>query len=346
VATMTTLGMSPEVLKDLWSVLILVVGTLLLWAALSRAARRTRRHYEDLMRQAAQQSAEPGGADIGALDVAQKRLTVLRLVVNSARYALAIVFVLALLSQLNVQVTGLLLPAGFLGAALGVGAQNVVRDVLSGVFLLFEGQFAVGDVVAINGIAGTVEEVGLRVTKLRDDAGQLHFVPNGAITTVARYPRRSTGLLVRVPLLKTERQDEIESVVIAASRQFASLIDRSASVPVLAEGAFDDEPPTEEEHLVMEAAAEPNPASEPAADASRDEGIVTGEADVEGPVAPTPLPEAKPVGYLLWRWTVHPSRAVLWREKFPSHLAAALRRAELDQVAGGDVEVFAAPTAP
>ena len=104
-----------------------------------------------------------------------RRLMTLRTVIKSfVRYMVYFVGGIMVLGELGVNTSGLVAGAGIAGVALGFGAQNLVRDVLTGFFILFEDQFAVGDYVAISGVSGVVEEIGLRVTKVRDFAGQLH----------------------------------------------------------------------------------------------------------------------------------------------------------------------------
>lgn len=185
----------------LLSVLAIIVGTLILWAFIKRAAYRARRRFDSVTEQSSLDSKT-------ALAAAQ-RLTALQLVVNSARYLLFGAATLIIFSRLNlVKSDSLLFPAGFLGAALGLGAQNLVRDVVAGVFIVFESQFAVDDWVKINGITGRVEEVGLRVTRLRDESSQIHFFPNGAISTVARFPREAQKLILWVPLAAENRDEK------------------------------------------------------------------------------------------------------------------------------------------
>ncbi len=280
---------------DLAGAAIVLVGALFYWAVLARISQRSKRRFELLL-------ADAENDDIRDWGALQRRLTALRLVINAARYGGALVFALLLLSQFDIRVNSLLLPAGFFGAALGVGAQGVVRDTLSGLFILFEGQFAVGDVVTINGTTGTVEEIGVRVTRLRDDNGQIAYFPNGAITNVARFPTRVVPLFVRVPILRSGRHDEIGIVVQLALEELSAQIDPSAHG--------------------FEAASQPLDLveSEPS------------EADLREDT----------IGYALWRWDVHPTRAQLWRDTIPSQVAAALRRAGLNE-AGSEIEAFRAP---
>jgi len=128
-----------------------------------------------------------------------RRLMTLRTVIKSfVRYMVYFVGGIMVLSELGVNTSGLVAGAGIAGVALGFGAQNLVRDVLTGFFILFEDQFAVGDYVSISGVSGVVEEIGLRVTKVRDFAGQLHVVPNGSINLVTNFRGRAMRVLFDV----------------------------------------------------------------------------------------------------------------------------------------------------
>lgn len=96
-------------------------------------------------------------------------------------YTIAITMIL---SELGVAVGALIAGAGIIGAALGFGAQNLVRDLLSGLFIVLEDQYGVGDKVDLGEASGVVENVGLRVTQLRDSKGTLWYVRNGEILRV------------------------------------------------------------------------------------------------------------------------------------------------------------------
>jgi small conductance mechanosensitive channel len=103
------------------------------------------------------------------------------LLVNLTRWLFAFVVLIVLLAELGIDVRALLVSAGLVGLAIGFGAQTLVRDLISGLFLLFEGLVAVGDVVEIGGHRGTVEAIGLRVTRVRQDDGSMRVVPNGLL---------------------------------------------------------------------------------------------------------------------------------------------------------------------
>ncbi len=107
--------------------------------------------------------------------------TVTELLGNVVRWLFGLAVLLVVLSEIGIDVRGLLVSAGLVGLAVGFGAQTLVRDLLAGVFLLFEGVIGVGDLVEVGGRIGTVESVGLRVTRFRLQDGGLRVVPNGQL---------------------------------------------------------------------------------------------------------------------------------------------------------------------
>jgi moderate conductance mechanosensitive channel len=133
--------------------------------------------------------------------------------VRVGRYAAsAVIVVLAAglaLSVLGVSVAPLLATAGVAGIAIGFGAQSLVKDLFSGFFVLLENQIRVGDVVSIAGHSGVVEEVTLRYVRLRDYEGNVHFVPNGEITTVTSLSRGFAHAVIDVGIHYRERVDDI-----------------------------------------------------------------------------------------------------------------------------------------
>lgn len=92
-----------------------------------------------------------------------------------------------ILKEIGFDITPLIAGAGVVGFAIGFGAQTLVRDLISGFFIILENQFAVGDKVSISGITGIVEEVTVRYTKIRGENKELHVIPNGSISQVTNY---------------------------------------------------------------------------------------------------------------------------------------------------------------
>ena len=137
---------------------------------------------------------------------------------------------LIILSQIGVNIGPILAGAGVVGLAVGFGAQHLVRDLVSGCFLLIENQIRVGDVATINNVTGMVEAVTFRTVILRDQAGVVHVFPNGTINTLANATLDWSAAVIDVTLpfrVDTDRVTEIMRRVGAemkAEKEFASVI--------------------------------------------------------------------------------------------------------------------------
>lgn len=118
-----------------------------------------------------------------------------------------------ILSQLGIDLGPLLVAAGIGGIAIGFGAQSLVKDVISGFFILLENQVRVGDVVALAGVSGVVEDVGLRTITLRDFSGNVQIVPNGTIATVTNMTMGYSRYVFDVGVSYREDVDEVIAVL-------------------------------------------------------------------------------------------------------------------------------------
>lgn len=120
---------------------------------------------------------------------------------------------LTILPLLGVDIAPLLASAGVIGVALGFGAQTLVKDYLSGIFLIIEDQIGVGDVVDLGPAVGTVEEVALRYTRLRDLSGVVWYVRNGEILRVANRSQGWTLAIVDIPVDYNSNLDEVRALI-------------------------------------------------------------------------------------------------------------------------------------
>ncbi|MBU7318826.1 mechanosensitive ion channel family protein [Paenibacillus oleatilyticus] len=118
---------------------------------------------------------------------ARRSKTVGKLVGNIITYVVNFIMILMILSQFQVNLGPVLAGAGVVGLAIGFGAQSLVKDVITGFFIIFEDQFAVGDVIQVGNYKGTVEEIGLRVTRVKSWTGEVHIIPNGTIVQVTNF---------------------------------------------------------------------------------------------------------------------------------------------------------------
>ena len=123
------------------------------------------------------------------------------------------VVVLMTLGQIGVNVTPVLAGAGIVGLAIGFGAQNLVKDLVSGFFLILENQVRVGDVAIINGTGGLVEAISFRTIVLRDEAAVIHVFPNGSINTLSNMTKDWSAYVISVNVAYKEDPDRVSDVM-------------------------------------------------------------------------------------------------------------------------------------
>ena len=156
----------------------------------------------------------------------QRRATTLGGILTSlVSTAVAFVAVLMLLRELSVDVLPILTGAGIAGLAIGFGAQNLVRDVISGFFLILEDQVRVGDHARINGTAGVVEQINLRTIVLRDGEGAVQVFPNGTITALANLSKQFAYAVVDLRVAYSENVDR----VIGTMKEVGASMEKDAS---------------------------------------------------------------------------------------------------------------------
>ena len=144
----------------------------------------------------------------------KKRAETLRYILSGAVTTLImIIAVLIVLRELGVDITPIITTAGIGGLAVGFGAQNLVRDIISGFFVLLEDQVRVGDVATINGKTGVVEAIRLRTIVLRSLNGTVHVIPNGAITELSNLTKDYSYAVLDVGVAYKENIDEVMEVL-------------------------------------------------------------------------------------------------------------------------------------
>lgn len=143
-----------------------------------------------------------------------KRSDTLKAVIRNFLFIVVVsIGVMMILESIGFNIGPVLASAGVLGLALGFGAQELVRDVINGFFILMDDQIRVGDVVNIGGHGGLVESVNLRLTKLRDLSGNVHFVRNGQITVVTNMTKEYSRYVFDVGVAYRENVDEVIEVL-------------------------------------------------------------------------------------------------------------------------------------
>jgi len=143
----------------------------------------------------------------------QRTKTIASVLDNFATWAISITALVMVLSELGINVGALIAVSTVLGAAIGFGAQSLVKDLLSGIFIVFEDQYGVGDWVEIGTVSGEVERVGLRVTEVRDIHGTLWFVRNGEVIQVGNASQEWAAALLDFPFAYENDVDQVQQII-------------------------------------------------------------------------------------------------------------------------------------
>lgn len=131
----------------------------------------------------------------------RRRITTIgKLMKNTVSYTIYFVVGLLVLSELGISLGPLLAGAGIAGIAIGFGAQSLVKDVITGFFIVLEDQFAVGDLVSTGKFKGKVEVIGMRTTRLINDKGEVHIVPNSLITEITNFSLHSAKVTLDIAI--------------------------------------------------------------------------------------------------------------------------------------------------
>ncbi len=191
-----------------------VVGTLALTLVATLIARRVIPHA---MRPAVARQMTGRSFD----EVDRRVTTLSNVIVRTIEIVLLAFAFFTILPEFGFDIRAVLAGVSITSIALGLGAQSLVRDALNGIFILSENQYARGDVVAIAGVTGVVEDVTLRRTLVRDVDGVLYSVPNGAVVVAANYTRDFSRVRVTIPVSPASDLAKVRSVSDEVGRSLA-----------------------------------------------------------------------------------------------------------------------------
>ena len=179
----------------------------------------------------------------GVLQSARAR-TLLPLARSALLIAIAVTATLAGLSELGVNIAPLLAGAGVVGLAVGFGAQTLVKDIITGAFILFEDTIAVGDVISVGGLSGSVEALTVRTIRLRDYHGTVHTIPFSAVDSVTNMTKDFAYFVAEVGVAYRENTDDVVAALrevgadLAADPEYADAI--LAPIDIAGVDRFDD----------------------------------------------------------------------------------------------------------
>jgi small conductance mechanosensitive channel len=165
----------------------IAIGAYVLVRIVRAAARRLERHLTR-------------GTGLDVIERTKRAQTLARIIQKTLVAIVIAMGALMVLRELDVDITPVLTGAGIAGLAVGFGAQTLVRDIISGFFLIAEDQVRVGDVAVVNGQGGLVEQVNLRTIVLRDETGTVHIFPNGEVKTLANMTKDFSFYVITLPV--------------------------------------------------------------------------------------------------------------------------------------------------
>ena len=157
--------------------------------------------------------------------------TLVSLLMNLTHWFFGFVLLVTVLREMGIDVRALLVSAGVVGVAVGLGAQSLVKDVITGFFILFERLIAVGDTVEAGAYRGTVEAIGIRVTKLRLLDGALRVIPNGELTSFTNFSAGWARVIVDVAVSKDIPVDRALEVLQRVGAEWASATGTALETP-------------------------------------------------------------------------------------------------------------------
>ena len=193
--------------RDLiFSTLRILLILILAWIAISAAKLGLRRLEQHLIASGRQQGDVAGEA-------AKRAETLVRLLRQAIVIVIWVMALLIILNEMGVAVAPILASAGVVGLAVGFGAQNLVRDVISGFFMILENQVRVGDVAVVNGTGGLVEQINFRTLVLRDLSGIVHIFPNGSVTTLSNLTKQWSAYVFDIGVAYKEDTDQVIEIL-------------------------------------------------------------------------------------------------------------------------------------
>ena len=200
------------------------IGQLILIAVLTFIALRfSRGVVRGALRRLFEREATEGTAQqLSAVELERRRATLEQLAYSALRIIILVIAFLMSLQVLRLDIGPAIAGLGIVGLALSLGSQSLVRDYVAGAFVLIENQYSKGDVVEIAGETGTVEDISLRRTVLRDADGTVHYVPHGLIQTASNMSRNWAAISLDIPVPYEEDLAKVTEAIDAAGDRLAA----------------------------------------------------------------------------------------------------------------------------
>ena len=144
----------------------------------------------------------------------QKReTTVVNLIKNIIKYVVAVILILSILSVYGVETTSIIASLGIAGAIIGLAFQDTIKNLLSGISIIFDNHYMQGDIITVNNFKGEVIELGLQTTKIKAYTGEVMIIDNSLITSVINHSMFNTKLILEIPVIKDVSIEKFEKII-------------------------------------------------------------------------------------------------------------------------------------
>ncbi len=169
----------------------------------------------------------------------KKEQTIINLLKSVIRYLIIIIVILLILEVYGVDTSKIIASLGIAGVVLGLALQDTIRNMLSGMFIIFDNRYNIGDIVKINDFTGEVISLGFQTTKLKAYTGEIFTIANSSITTITNYSECDTLLVLELPVSYTTDLDKLENVINKLKPKLEKIENVKGKVEILGLDSFD-----------------------------------------------------------------------------------------------------------
>lgn len=149
----------------------------------------------------------------------KRKTTIISLIKNIIKYIIAIIVLIMILNLYGINTTSIIASLGVVSLVIGLAFQDIIKDFLAGVFMIFDNQYAVGDYVKINGFTGQVISLGLKTTKIKSYTGEVMCLSNSSFTEVINYSLNHSNLVIYIPISYETKIEHIEKILESIKEQ-------------------------------------------------------------------------------------------------------------------------------
>ncbi len=171
---------------------------------------------------------------------AKRKSTVIILINNIIKYIIAIIIIISILNLYGVNTSSIIASIGIVGAVIGLAFQDVIKDFLAGIFIIFDNAYAVGDWITIDGFKGEVISVGLKTTKIKAYTGEVMILSNSSFNKVTNFNLETPRLLIQIPFSYEEELSKIENIINKVLEELKANDKDVKEVEMLGVDSFDD----------------------------------------------------------------------------------------------------------